>query len=138
MKYDLSKEIDRNKAQARFDFLMDDQSKVNLSKIRAKITIKQNAFLHVVFNLYALNYGDTLDEAKSDLKRGFGWVYTKKNGKRYLSRTRDKDTKEIATFIDWIRNKASKEGGFYIPTSEEYLIEHFAIDKQIQDAKEFL
>lgn len=137
MKFNLSKEIDRNKARARFDFLMDDQSKVELKKIRGKITIKQNAYLHVVFNLWALNYGDTLDEAKTDLKRGYGLTYIKK-GKKYLGRTRDMNTKEISTFIDWIRNKASKEGGFYIPTSEEYLTEHFAVDKQIQDAKEFL
>lgn len=137
MKYDLSIDQDRSEFLNYSSVLTAERCKVELTKTRAKRTIKQNAYLHIVFNLWAINYGDTLKEAKTDLKREYGMYYTK-NNKRYLKSTADLNTKELTTFIEWIRNRASKEGGFYIPTSEEYLINQFKIDKEIQQHKEFL
>jgi len=42
------------------------------------------------------------------------------------------DSKELTEFIDWIRDKAGMSG-FYIPTPEEYLINRFNIDKQLEN-----
>ena len=138
MKYDLTIAKDRHDFINRTSVLIHEGVKVELTKTRAKRSIKANAYLHVVFTLWAINYGDTLDEAKTDLKRDYGLTYIKPNGKKYLGKTSKMNTKELTTFIDWIRNRASKKGGFYIPTSEEYLINQFNIDKEIQQHKEYL
>lgn len=111
--------------------------KVELKEIKKKRTISQNAYLHVCITLYAINYGLTLEEAKTDLKRACHFMIYEKNGNKYLKRTRDFDTKQLTDFIDWIRSYAGKEG-LYIPTSEEYLINKFQIDKEIDANKEFL
>ena len=87
--------------------------------------------------LYAIAYGSTLEEAKTDLKRDYGLIYTKK-GKKYLISSADLDSLIMTQFIDYIRTKAAKELNTYIPTSEEYLINHFAIDKEINTHKEYL
>lgn len=137
MKYDLSIAQDRYNFIERTSLLIHEGVKVELTKTRAKRTVQQNKYLHIVFNLWAINYGDTLLEAKTDLKRNYGLTYTK-NGKKYLGETSKMNTKELTTFIDWIRNKASKEAQFYIPTSEEYLINQFNIDKEIQSNRQYL
>lgn len=137
MKYDLSIEQDRNDFINRTSVLIHEGVKVELTKTKAKRSIKQNAYMHIVFNLWAINYGDTLKEAKTDLKREYGMYYTK-NNKHYLKSTADLNTKEMTTFIDWIRNRASKEGGFHISDAEEYLINQFNIDKEIQSNKQYL
>ena len=137
MLLDLSKEYDVKKFLIYFTKLKEKGEKVELKKISNSRTIKQNSYLHVVLTLYAINYGDTLREVKTDLKRGFGLFYQKK-GTKYLRSTADLDTKETTEFIDWIRTKASKEGGFYIPTSEEYLANRFEIDKEINSNKQYI
>ena len=50
----------------------------------------------------------------------------------------DLDSFIMTQFIDYIRTKAAKELNTYIPTSEEYLLNHFAIDKEINRNKEYL
>jgi len=137
MKYDLSITRDRLEFINKTSRVIHEGVKVELTKTRKKRTVKQNAYLHIVFNLWAINYGDTLLEAKTDLKRDYGMFYTK-NGKRYLKSTADLNTKELSTFIEWIRNRAAKEGDFYICTAEEYLIDQFNIDKEIQSNRQYL
>ena len=60
-----------------------------------------------------------------------------KNGKKYLKETRGMDSKELTDFIEWIRNYSAM-GGCYIPTSEEYLINKYSIDREIEQNKQHL
>lgn len=134
---DLTIKEDINKFSDYAHDLLNKGKKVELKEIKNKRTLSQNAYLHVCITLYAINYGLTLEEAKTDLKRACHFMIYEKNGNKYLKRTRDFDTKELTDFIDWIRSYAGKEG-LYIPTSEEYLINKFQIDKEIDANKEFL
>jgi hypothetical protein len=56
---------------------------------------------------------------------------------KVVKQTRQMDTKQLTDFIDWIRTYSSMQG-CYIPTSEEYLMNRFEIDKEISKHKEFL
>ena len=137
MLLDLNNNFDLNKATTYFDKLLTKCAKIELKEIKPKRTIKQNSYLHVVLSLYAINYGDTLQEVKTDLKRGYG-LYYQKNGNKYLKSSSSLDSKGMTEWIDWIRNKASSEGGFYIPTSEEYLTNQYGIDKEIKQNKQYI
>ena len=117
--------------------LMDKYAMVELKEIRKPRNLSQNAYLHVVLTLYSIEYGNTLNETKTDLKREYGLFYVK-NGNKYLRSSSDLDTKEMTELIEWIRNKASKDMGLYIPTSEEYLINTFNIDREIDNYKPYL
>jgi hypothetical protein len=110
---------------------------VRIDKINKKRTIRQNAFLHVLIQLFAIETGYTLDEAKTLLKRKSECMVYTKQGERFLKRTRDLDTKELSEFIEWIRNFAGANG-FYLPNADEYLRDWERIDQEIHSHKPYL
>lgn len=139
MKYDLSNEFERNKFFTKLDLLTKKGSKVEFSEIRPTRSISQNAYLHVCISLIAIENGNHIEDEKHNLKcicpfmheyDGKGVLKTKKTSKL--------DSKQLTEFIDWIRNFASIELGIYIPSSEEYLTNKFAIDNQIESHKQYL
>lgn len=136
MKLDLSKQIDLNKAKTRFEQLVEKGAKIELKEIRPTRSLPQNSYLHVCLSLYGIHFGYTLNEAKTDLKRNYGLVY-EKGGKKYLRSTANLDSKELTQFIEYIRDVAG-QNGCYIPTSEEYLQNKFAIDREIEQNKNYL
>lgn len=136
MKLDLSKQIDLNKAKTRFEQLVEKGSKIELKEIRPTRSLPQNSYLHVCLSLYGIHFGYTLNESKTDLKRNYGLVY-EKGGKKYLRSTANLDSKELTQFIEYIRDVAG-QNGCYIPTSEEYLQNKFAIDREIEQNKNYL
>ena len=137
MKYNLSKDIDLETFKLRAKLLIESESRVELKKIRQSRSISQNKYFHVVISLYASNFGLTLYEAKIDLKRMCDFMTYEKNGKKYLVQTSKQNSKELSLFIEWIRNLAGKNG-CYIPTSEEYLINKYSIDKEIDSCRAYL
>lgn len=137
MKFDLSNPYDQNKAKALFEKLSASEKKIELKEVRKPRSLSQNSYLHVCITLYAIAYGCRLNEAKTDLKRA-ARLYYEKNGNKYLISSADLDSKQMTEFIDFIRTKASQDLGTYIPTSEEYLLERFSIDKEIDRNKEYL
>ena len=104
---------------------------VELKQVRKRRSIDQNSYLHVCITLYAIHFGYTIDEAKTLLKRLCNFMVYEKNGQKFLKRTRDLDTKEMTTFIDFIRTHASIEG-CHIPTSDQYLTEKYFFDNEIE------
>lgn len=136
MKYNLKQQIDLNKAKTRFEQLVEKGAKIELKEIRPTRSLPQNAYLHVCLSLYGIHFGYTLNEAKTDLKRNYGLVY-EKEGKKYLRSTANLDSKELTEFIEYIRDVAGANG-CYIPTSEEYLQNKFAIDREIEQNKNYL
>ena len=93
--------------------------------------------MHVCISLFAIEFGYTLEEAKTMLKRECSFMVYEKKDQKFLKRTRDMDSDEIGDFIDWIRTYAGK-AGLYIPSSEEYLDNKIAVDKEIKRFSEFL
>ena len=137
MKLDLNKPFDLNKFKAYQDKLILKKAKIELKELRDKRTLRQNSYLHILFSLYAIEFGYTLAEAKTFLKRKSDLLTYEKSGDKFLRSTADLNTKELTTFIDWIRTFAGVNG-CYLPTSEEYIQQSFEIDKDIDKHKEFL
>jgi len=137
MKFDLSNDLDLLKFHKRVEYLKDRKSKVDLTEVRKTRSISQNSYLHVCITLYAIEFGSTLNEAKTDLKRECEFMRYEKGGNHYLKETSKMDTLELTKFIEWIRNYSSMNG-CYIPTSEEYIQNKFHIDKEIELNKPYL
>ena len=136
MKLDLSKQIDLNKAMTRFEALAEKGAKIELKEIRPTRSLPQNAYLHVCLSLYGIHFGYTLNEAKTDLKRNYGLIY-EKDGKKYLKSTSSLDTKELTEFSEYIRDVAGKNN-CWIPSAEEYLLNRFEIDREIEQNRNYL
>ena len=137
MLLDLSKPFELNKFLNYAKKLQDKKAKVELKEKKPGRSIAQNSYFHVVITLYSIGYGSSINETKVDLKRDYGLFYTR-NGNKYLISSADLDSKQMTDFIDWIRTKSSKDNGYYIPTSEEYLINKFSIDKEMENYREFM
>lgn len=137
MLLDLSKQIDKKKFKEYGDFLLNKEHQVQLQKIISKRTIQQNKYLHVCITLFAIEFGYTLEESKTLLKRLCDFMKYEKNGNKFLKKTSLLDSSELTKFIEWIRNYAGVNG-LYIPTSEEYISNRFEIDKEIEKSKQYL
>lgn len=55
-----------------------------------------------------------------------------RNGFDFRRSTSTLNTQEMNLLIEKIRSVCSEELGVYVPNSEEYLINKFAIDKEVQ------
>lgn len=137
MKFDLDSSIDIMRFKERTNYLLSKRSKVELNQTRKSRTIKQNSYLHVCISLYAIEFGYTLNEAKTDLKRLCSFMVYEKNNSRYLKETKKLSTKELTDFIEWIRGY-SANNGLYIPDAEEYKTHKFSIDRDIDKHKQYL
>ena len=137
MLLDLSKTIDRNNFKEYGEFLLKKEYKISLQKIIPKRTVKQNKYLHVCITIFAIEFGYTLEESKTLLKRLCDFMRYEKNGNKFLKKTSLLDSSELTKFIEWIRNYAGMNG-LYIPTSEEYISNRFEIDREIEKSKQYL
>lgn len=137
MKLDLKKDFEANKAKTYFNTLLNKQSNIELKEIKNKRSVKHNAYLHVCITLFAIEFGYTLQEAKTLLKRECEFMRYKKNKTVFLKETKKMLSDELSKFIEWIRNYSSSKG-CYIPSSDEYITNRFDIDKEIDKHKEYL
>lgn len=137
MKYDLSIQTDLNAIKSKLDYHISKCNKVELKAIRTKRTVQQNKYLHVLFALYGMEIGLTLEESKTLVKRSCPFMTYEKKGNKFLRKTSLLNTEEMTNFIDWFRTWSSQQG-IYLPTSEEYITNMLFIDNQIDKMKEFL
>ena len=137
MKYDLSHTSDLSDFNFKVDTYIKQGKKVELKIVRETRTVKQNAYLHVCITLFAIEFGYTIEESKTHLKRNCHFMRYEKNGETYLKRTRDMNTEELTKFIEWLRNYSSQKG-CVIPSAEEYKENQFNIDREISRFKEYL
>ena len=136
-KYDLSKLDDLRDFKTKCEYLVGNQKKVDLKAIRKARSMSQNSYLHVCISLFAIEFGYTLEESKTFLKRECSFMIYEKNNSVFLKQTSKMNSKELTEFIEWLRNYAS-ENGLYIPSSEEYIENRFNIDQEIDKFKTYL
>ena len=134
---DLSNPTELKKAETYFSKLAESKEKIELKKLIQKRSLNLNSYLHVVITLFAIEYGYTLDEAKTLLKRECGFMVYENKGTKFLKKTSKLDNMECSKFVEWIRNYASQQG-LYIPDAEEYKTNKFNIDKDINNHKQYL
>ena len=137
MKFNTEIETDVIKLKDYFNKLLSQKGIIELKKVRKVRSLSQNAYLHVCITLYAINFGSTLNEAKTDLKRMCPFMVYEKNSKKYLKETHKLDSKEMTNFIDWIRNHSSQQG-CYIPSANEYLLNKSGIDNEMENYRQYL
>lgn len=137
MLYDLNDIIEANDFKIKARKLVEQRKQVELTVKQKKRSIPLNSFLHVVITLFAINFGYTLEEAKTLLKRMCEFMIYEKKGQKFLKRTRDLNNTECSTFVEWIRNYSANQG-YYIPDADEYKKNNFAIDKEISKHKQYL
>lgn len=108
---------DRKRAESYFAKLMESGAKVEIKRVPQRRSLNQNSYLHKLFALYGAEFGWTLEEAKTVIKRLLNYTY-KKDGELFLSHTSEMNTKELTEFIDRFRNHSASEG-FYLPSADE-------------------
>lgn len=145
MKYDLSKNIDRQRFKRRCNLLFEKQSVVELTEKTSR-TLSQNNYLHLIIAYLASEIGVPLDYAKRE--------YYKKaaNGELFirpmtdpvtsaqaltLRSSADLSREEMRTSIDRFRNWASQEAGIYLPEANEEQFLH-EIEIEIQRNNKYL
>ena len=109
MRYDSKKNNERQQAIEYFKKLLDGKKRFELKAIHPKRSLSQNSYLHVLFSIYGLEVGTTIDETKDDIKRELKYTYIK-NDKEYLKKTSNMDSKELTIFIDKFRRFAANDG----------------------------
>ena len=137
MKYDLSINRDLKNAEFYFSKLVNSKSKVEIKKLINNRTISLNSYLHICISLFAIEYGYTLEEAKTLLKRNCSFMVYEKNGIKFLKKTSKMNNLECSKFVEWIRNYSAGLG-LYIPDADEYKNNKFNIDKEIDKHKQYL
>lgn len=137
MKYYLSQFQDCNKAKLRLKSLIKKGVIVDITEKKPVRTLSQNKYIHVIFCLYGIQYGYSIEESKTRLKRLCPFMLYTKKGEKYLRQTSKLDTMELTTFIEWIRNYCAMDN-FYILSPKEYLKHKTSIDNEIERNKEFL
>tara|TARA_R110000823_G_scaffold250172_3_gene373331 strand:- start:767 stop:1180 length:414 start_codon:yes stop_codon:yes gene_type:complete len=137
MKYNLSIKSDQNKFTIKAEYLKANGKEVELKAIRKSRTLSQNKYLHVCITLFAIEFGWTIEEAKTHLKRKCSFMVYQKKNESYLKRTRDMNTKELTDFVEWIRDFSALQG-CYIPDPEEYKANQFEIDREIDKFNTYL
>lgn len=137
MLYDLSKQDEQRNAEFYFAKLIKENALIDLSKAKRKRSVTINRYLHVVISLFAIEFGYTLEEAKTLLKRKCEFMVYEKRGMLFLKKTSNLDNLECSEFIEWIRNYAS-QNGLYIPDADEYKANSYNIDREISRNKKYL
>ena len=137
MLLDLAIQEDLKKAELYFKTMVISNFKIELKRILPNRSISLNSYLHVCISLFSIEFGYTLEESKTLLKRKCSFMIYEKNGLKFLKKTRELNNKECSEFVEFIRNYAAQHD-LYIPDAEEYKTNKFNIDKEINKNKEYL
>ena len=134
---------DRQKAIDRFKKLLDEEAFVDLTKRVPRRSLDQNGWLHLLFTFFAIDYGMTMEESKTFLKRECPFMTYKKimkeNGASvfFLKQTSRLDKKECSEFIEWIYTYSGQKG-INLPDKEDYLANKEAYQKLIRSHRQYL
>lgn len=137
MIYNLSNIVEQTDVKFKLKEYISKGYTIELKRKIKRRSIPLNSFLHVCISIFAIEFGYTLEEAKTLLKRECSFMIYEKNGIKFLKKTSKLDNLECSMFVEFIRNYASKNG-LYIPDADEYKNKQLEIDKEISKHKEYL
>ena len=131
MKLDLSIEFDKNKAVFYLDKLIQKKAKIELKEITKPRSDAQRNYLHICLSMFSEETGYSIEEAKELFAEQLPeLMFYEKKEHRFRRSTNDLDSKEMAILIDYIRSFCMDQLGIYVPTSEEFLVNRFQLEKQ--------
>ena len=110
MRYDLSKD---EEAQEAADFLGANTTRdrvIEMKVVRAQRTLNQNAYLHLLLQICANEWGYSLPEIKTIWKRDIApsvFIYFK-NDKPFIKSSADLDSKQMTDSIELLKKYAAE------------------------------
>lgn len=146
MLYDLSNELDKNRAIEKFKYFLNKKKIVELKEKRKIRSLSQNNYLHLILSCFALEMGETLEYTKREIFKiqvnpeiFYYDFINRKTGeiRKDLKSTSTIDTKDMTTAIDRFRNFASINFGIYLPEPED-LVNLREMERQINNQKQYL
>lgn len=123
MIYNLSNPLDAQNAKTRLEMLIKRGSVVVLTEKKAKRSLPQSAYLHLLLGYFASQTGNTLEWVKQQYyKRCCNPdIFICERDDKFLGRVKyvrssaDLNTEEMAISIERFRNWSSAEAGIYLP-----------------------
>lgn len=137
-------ELDRKRAVSRIEHFLKKGKTFELTEKKERRTIRQNAYLHLLFSWFAIETGYTAEEVKQEIFKKIvnpQTFYEGEHGKlvkieRWRS-TADLDTGELNLCIERFRDYSSREAGIYLPEPKDMALLQ-EIEKQIENHKQYL
>lgn len=125
MLYDLHNELDRQRATKRWEYLLKRNAVVDLTE-HVQRTNSQNAYLHVLLGLLAMEFGERIEYVKQNYYKELvnpGLFVLHKDdrfmGERVeLRSSRDLTKEEMAESIDRLKVWAAEQG-IFLPDADE-------------------
>jgi hypothetical protein len=140
----LNIELDREKFKTRSDFLLEKRKVVELTEKTGR-SLKQNSYLFLILNIFAMEYGESVEFVKQRFFKELcnPEIFVRAKSDKllgeitYLRSSADLSKEEMVTAIDRFKIWASKEAGIFIPDaiSDEERIE---LLRQIDRQKNYL
>ena len=130
----------------RLKWFISNKKRIEQKELRGKRTTPQNAYLHLLLNYFAIEYGETLKFTKHDIFKV--WVNpeifktTRKNPKNGNTRddwrsSADLDPKEMTLAIERFKDFAQSKLGIRLPEAgEQEFLDH--IKNEIDKHKQYL
>lgn len=123
MIYNLANPLDAQNAKTRLELLTKRQCIIELTEKKAKRSLNQNAYLHLILGFFASQTGNTLEWVKQQYYKKLcnpdlfiGEKDDKFLGRiKYVRSSADLRTDEMNLSIERFRNWSAMEAGIYIP-----------------------
>lgn len=121
MKYRLSSKPETEQAFEYLTKLAGLEATVEVKRIFPARSLPQNSYYHLLLGIFGLEYGWTVEEAKSIHKRIVSpaiFVY-EKNSRKFLRSSADLDTKQMSNSIEQLKKYAAEQGLILPDAGEE-------------------
>lgn len=146
MIYDLANNMEKESAIHRFKNLLDKGKRVEIKTKHPRKSVSHNAYAHLLFSWFALQYGDTMDYIKQNIFKQlvcpeiFKTKYTNPKTGEIREAWRsfaELDSGETTIAIDKFRTWSSKEAGIYLPEPSDMAALN-EIEKQVNNNSKYL
>lgn len=128
MLYDLTNPLHAEQFKAKVNKLYKAKAIVELTEKRAKRSLPQNKYLHLILGYFGVESGNTLEWVKREyfkklcnkdifVKERVDNITNQKT--KYLRSSADLTIDEMTTAIERFRNWSAQEAGIYIPSPDE-------------------
>lgn len=137
MIYDLNLENDQERFKKRCNAHFKNKKKVELKIVPEQRSVDQNSYVHVLFDLYAVENGYTSKESKDLVKNNCPLLEYQKNGETFRRGTSDLNKEEMSKFIEWFRDWAGQQG-CDLPDATKYENNYQEFDNAINKNSQYL
>jgi len=125
MLYDLASDLDRQRATKRWEYLLQRNAVVDLTE-HVQRTNSQNAYLHVLLGLLAMEFGERIEYVKQNYYKELvnPALFVMRKDDRFLGErvelrsSRDLTKEEMAESIDRLKVWAAEQG-IFLPSADE-------------------